>query len=77
MPFWQDLSDAIPQHAPQAQAKVERVRHDKRDDVVREVDHDGAITLDRQGLIAVKPGARRRSVAARVMIDMRANRFDR
>jgi hypothetical protein len=77
VPFRQDLSDAITQHAPQTQTEVQRVRNDERQNVAWKIDDDGSVTFDRESVIAVKPGARRGSVATRVIISIPANRFNR
>jgi hypothetical protein len=76
MPFRQDLSDAIPQHASQTQTEVQCVRNDERQNVAWKIDDDGSVAFDCEGVIAVKPGARRESVAARVIISILADRFN-
>jgi hypothetical protein len=76
MPFRQDLRDTIPQHAPQTEAEVERVRRGERNNVAGKIDNDGAVPFDCSSLIAIKPGARREGVATHVMVDQWTNRFD-
>ncbi len=49
----------------------------KRKNIAWTVDQDGAVTFDREDLIAVKPSARCGRVTAYWMVDVRANRFDR
>ena len=76
MPFGQDLRDTIPQHAPQTQAKVERVRRGEGNNVAGKIDNDSAVPFGCESLIAIKPGPRRGRVATHVMVERRANRFD-
>jgi hypothetical protein len=64
-PFRHHLGDAISQHAPLAKAKIERMRNHKRENIARPIDQDGAITLDCESLVAVKPSTCRRRVTAR------------
>jgi hypothetical protein len=75
-PLRQYLSNAVSKHAPQAETEIERVRNDEREYVTWKIDNDGAVTLDGERMIANKPGAGRRSVAAREMVDVRAKGFD-
>ena len=76
VPFVQHLCDAISQHTPLAEAEVERMSDDKRENIAWTVDKDGAVTFDRKVLIAVKPSARCGRVAARRIVGVRAKRFD-
>ena len=65
VPFGQHLGDAIPQHAPLAEAEVECMRDHERENVAWPVAYDGAITFDRESLVAVEPSTRRRRVTTR------------
>jgi hypothetical protein len=76
VPLWQYLSDAIPQHPPLTEAEVKRMRNGKREDIAWKVNKDGAVTFDREGLVTIKPSARRRCVAMPRIVDSNANRFD-
>jgi len=76
LPCGQHPSDPIAQHLPAAKSKVECMRDDKRDDVARAVGDDGAIAIERERGIALKPGARRRRVATRRMVRVRTGRLD-
>src|SRR5215831_13888238 len=76
IPLGQDLRDTIPQHAPQTQAEVERVRRGERNNVAGRIDNDGTVPFEGSSLIAIQQGARREGVATQAMIDPLANRFD-
>ena len=76
MPFGQDLRDTIPQHAPQTQPEVERIRNDERENVAWKIDNDRPVTFEGKGVIAAKPGTRCQGVTTRLFISLLADRLD-
>ena len=75
-PLRQHLRDAVAQHAPPAEPEVEGVRDDEGQEVLRLVDDDRAVTLERIARVAREPGARRKRVTAGVFAVIGNGRFD-
>src|SRR6266498_2084828 len=76
-PHLQHLGDAISQHSPLTEAKVECMSDRKRENVARPVDHDCAVTFKRKIRSVLKPSSRRGRVTMRVIVPVRACHLDR
>src|SRR5262249_50789189 len=76
VPFGQHLGDTGAQHAPPAEAEVERMRDRERDDVARPVDDNGPVTFESKGRIAPQPCTRCGRVTTSRIVQVWGHRLD-
>ena len=76
VPVRQHLRDAVAQHFPVAEPKVERVGDLQRQAVARVFDDYRAVTSQREVRVAVEPGARGGGVAAFPIVGPAAERVE-
>src|SRR5690349_6726541 len=76
LPCGQNARDTNAQHAPMAEAEVERMGDRESEGIVRPFDQDGAVAFGRKSHVAVEPGARRRCMTACEDPGVRARRLD-